>query len=96
MADYIDKLLLPKELKLEPEHIALVISDKFKGQGMEHLLTCLEENHRNVVMVPTNCILTVFSRWTSVLINLPRSSYADSSMTGTQHKYVSSCKEESK
>ena len=61
MRDYIDKIILPyvrnkrEELKLHPAHPALVIFYKFTGQGTESILTLLEENHVNVVMVPANC-----------------------------------------
>ena len=61
MKAYIEKILLPyingkrKELKLQPDHPALVMFDKFTGQGTESLLQLLEDNHINVVMVPANC-----------------------------------------
>ena len=61
MKAYIEKILLPyvsrkrKELKLSPDYPALVIFDKFTGQGTESLLELLEENHIHVVMVPANC-----------------------------------------
>ena len=58
---YIEKILLPyvnrkrEELKLKPDHPALVIFDKFTGQGTESLLELLEANHIHVVMVSANC-----------------------------------------
>ena len=61
MKMYIEKILLPyvnrkrEELKLKPDHPALVIFDKFTGQGTESLLELLEANHIHVVMVPANC-----------------------------------------
>lgn len=61
MKAYIEKILLPyinskrRDLKLHPDYPALVIFDKFTGQGTESLLKLLEDNHIHVVMVPANC-----------------------------------------
>ena len=61
MKAYIKKILLPyvrdkrKELKLIADYPALVIFDKFTGQGTEKLLKLLEDNHIYFVMVPANC-----------------------------------------
>lgn len=61
MKAYIEKILLPyvrdkrEELKLAADYPALVIFDKFTGQGTENLLKLLEENHIYFVMVPANC-----------------------------------------
>ena len=61
MKGYIEKIILPyitkkkEELKLQPDHPALVIFDKFTGQGTESLLELLEDNNIHVVMVPPNC-----------------------------------------
>ena len=61
MKAYIEKILLSysnrkrRELKLHPDYQALVIFDKFNGQGTESLLNFLEDTHIHVhvVMVPT-------------------------------------------
>lgn len=42
------------ELKLEPDHRALVIFDNFNGQCTEDFLKLLENNHFDVVLVPAN------------------------------------------
>ena len=61
MKDYIQKILLPyiskkrKELKLSPEYPALVLFDKFTGQGAQELFDLLQNNNLNIVVVPTNC-----------------------------------------
>ena len=51
MKVYIEKILLPyvrdkrKELKVTTDYPALVIFDKFTGQGTENLLKLLEDDH---------------------------------------------------
>ena len=61
MKDYINEILLPyisrkrKELKVHEDHPALVIFDKFTGQGTESVLKLLQDNHIHFVMVPANC-----------------------------------------
>ena len=51
MKAYIEKILLlyvrdkRKELKLTTDYPALVIFDKFTGQGTENLLKLLEDDH---------------------------------------------------
>ena len=61
MKAYIEMILLPyvhemrKELKLAADYPALVIFDKFTGQGTDNLLKLLEDNHIYYVMVPANC-----------------------------------------
>ena len=61
MKAYIERILLPyvrdkrKELKLAADYPALVILDKFTGQGTENLLKLLEDNNIYFVMVPANC-----------------------------------------
>ena len=61
MIAYVERIILPyvsskrKELKLVPDYPALVIFDKFTGQGTESVLQLLQENHIHVVMVPANC-----------------------------------------
>ena len=60
MMDYIEKILLPyvtdkrKELKLQADYPALVIFDRFTGQGTHKVLKLLEDKHINFVMVPAN------------------------------------------
>jgi hypothetical protein len=59
--DYITKILIPyitrkkKELKLNPNHHALVIYDVFRGQCTQAVLEILETKHIDVVFVPANC-----------------------------------------
>ena len=61
MKAYINEILLPyisqkrKERKLHEDYPALVIFDKFTGQGTENLLKLLQDNHIHFVMVPANC-----------------------------------------
>ena len=61
MKDYINKILLPyvkekrKELKLSIDHPALVLFDNFKAQCTSDLLTVLDNNNINVVLIPANC-----------------------------------------
>ena len=58
---YITNILLPyldqtkKELKLDADHHALLIFDNFKGQCTENMLTFLDSNNVNVVLIPPNC-----------------------------------------
>ena len=60
MKHYLEKILIPyviekrKELKLASHHPALVIFDKFTGQGTSDVLKLLEQHHINFVMVPAN------------------------------------------
>ena len=61
MEDYITKILLPyiqkkrEELKLRPDHHALVIYDMFKGQCTQKILELLELNNIDVIFIPANC-----------------------------------------
>ena len=61
MKDYLHKILIPyidekrKELKLSTDYPALVLFDKFAGQGTQELYNILEFNHINFVVVPANC-----------------------------------------
>ena len=61
MKNYIQKILLPyisekrKELKLSSENPALVLFDKFTGQGTQELFDLLQNNNVNIVVVPANC-----------------------------------------
>ena len=61
MNSYAHRVLFPYvakkrvELKLEPDHPALVIFDNFNGQCTEDFLKLLESNHFDVVLVPPNC-----------------------------------------
>ena len=59
--DYIEKILIlyitrkKDELKLNPDHHALVIYDVFRGQCTPAILELLETNNIHVVFVPANC-----------------------------------------
>ena len=61
MEDYILKILVPyivnkrKELKLREDQRALVIFDQFKGQITDKILSLLEQNNLDIVIVPANC-----------------------------------------
>ena len=61
MKDYINLILVPyvqekrRELKLNPDHHALVLYDKFKGQCTPAILKLLVENNIDIVFVPANC-----------------------------------------
>ena len=65
---YIERIILPyitkkrEELKLQFDYPALVIFDKFTGQGTKTALKLLKNNNIHVVIVPANCT----DRWTSV------------------------------
>ena len=50
---YLDRT--KKELKLDADHLALLIFDKFKGQYTENTLTFLDSNNLNIVLIPPNC-----------------------------------------
>ena len=60
MKAYVEKILLPcvskkrEELNLQSDHPALVIFDKFTGQGMDALLQLPEKRNIHYVMVPGN------------------------------------------
>ena len=61
MKDYLQKILIPyvdekrKQLKLSPDYPAMVLFDKFTGQGTQELFHLLEANHIHFVVVPANC-----------------------------------------
>ena len=61
MHNYAEKIIFPyivkkrEELKLAPDHRAVVIFDAFNGQCTENFLKLLESNHINVLLVPANC-----------------------------------------
>ena len=58
---YIERIILPyitkkrEELKLQFDYPALVIFEKFTGQGTKKALKLLKNNNIHVVLVPTNC-----------------------------------------
>ena len=58
---YIERIILPyitkkrEELKLQSDYPALVIFDKFPGQGTKKALKLLKNNNIHAVMVSTNC-----------------------------------------
>ena len=61
MLDYVHKILFPycakkrSELALPPDYRALVLFDNFNGQCTEEILTLLDDNHNNVIIIPANC-----------------------------------------
>ena len=60
MKEYIDHIVLPynnkkKELKLASNYPALLTFDNFKAQCTPEILTLLNQNNINVVLVPANC-----------------------------------------
>ena len=61
MKDYIHKIILPyvqkkrQELKLSCDYPALVLFDNFKGQCTTNILTTLDNNNINVLLIPANC-----------------------------------------
>ena len=61
MVDYLEKILFPyikkkrQELKLDSNHPALVIFDRFRGQCTDNIFALLEDNHVLVAIVPANC-----------------------------------------
>ena len=58
---YIERITLPyitkkrEELKLQSDYPALVIFDKFTGQGTKKALKLLKNNNIHDVIVPANC-----------------------------------------
>ena len=61
MKEYIDHIVLPyinekrEELKLASNYSALLTFDNFKAQCTPGILTLLNQNNINVVLVPANC-----------------------------------------
>ena len=61
MKEYIDNILLPyikekrRNLNLADDYPALVLFDNFKAQCTSNLLTLLDQNNINVVLIPANC-----------------------------------------
>ena len=61
MKEYIDHIVLPhinkkrEELKLASNYPALLTFDNFKAQCTPGILTLLDQNNINVVLVPANC-----------------------------------------
>ena len=61
MHQYINKVILPyicnkrKDLKLPIDLPAVLIFDNFKGQCTLELLTLLDDNNINVILIPPNC-----------------------------------------
>ena len=58
---YIKNILIPflqkkqSALKLDPQHPALVIFDRFKGQCTTKILSLLNDNNILIAIVPANC-----------------------------------------
>ena len=61
MKDYINKIILSyvkqkrEELMLADDHPAVVIFDNFEAQCTSNLLTILDDNNINVILIPANC-----------------------------------------
>ena len=61
MKDYIQKVILPyterkrRDLKLADNHPALVLFDNFKAQCTQELLTILDNNFIDVILIPPDC-----------------------------------------
>ena len=61
MKDYIQKIIVPyvekmrQTLKLGVNYPALLLFDNFKAQCTQQLLTLLDDNFINVLLVPPNC-----------------------------------------
>jgi len=61
MVDYLEKILFPyiekkrMELKLNADHPALVIFDRFRGQCTQRIFDLLEAKQVRLVVVPANC-----------------------------------------
>ena len=61
MKDYVEKIIIPylqkkkEELKLLPDHPALLLFDNFKAQCTTPLLQTLDNNNINVLLIPPNC-----------------------------------------
>ena len=61
MKEYIDKIILPYvkqkriDLKLSNDYPTLVIFDNFKGQCTKKLLSIIDDNNINVILIPANC-----------------------------------------
>jgi len=50
---YVDKMR--QNLKLGVDYPALLLFDNFKAQGTQELLTLLDDNFINVLLIPLNC-----------------------------------------
>ena len=94
MKAYIEKILLPyvrekrKELKLAADYPALLIFNKFTGQGTHNLFRLLEDNHIYFVMVPANC--TDRLQPMDISVNKPAKVFYDSNFrSGTPVRSVS-------
>ena len=61
MLDCVHKILFPysakkrSKLALSPDYCALILFDNFNGQCTEEVLTLLDDNHINVIIIPANC-----------------------------------------
>ena len=74
MKEYVEYILLPyidgkwKSLNLADNFSALVLFNNFRAQCTTAVLTLLDLNNINVVLIPPNCILTACNPWMSVSI----------------------------
>jgi len=61
MVNYFEKVIFPylqekkAELKLEPDHPALLLFDNFKAQCTEDFLKLLDTKNIEVVIIPASC-----------------------------------------
>ena len=61
MKEYFLQIVIPyfsqkrKDLKLPDDYPALLIFDNFKAQITQDLLTFLDDNNINVILIPANC-----------------------------------------
>ena len=61
MKEYFEQIILPyinkkhEDLKLVKNYPALLIFDNFKAQCTKDLLTFLDDNNIQVVLIPANC-----------------------------------------
>ena len=61
MKDYIQKIIFPyiegkrQDLRLADNHPALLLFDNFKAQCTQKLLTMLDNNFVDVILIPPNC-----------------------------------------
>ena len=93
MKNYVEKILFPyvqrkrEELKLSPDHHALVLFDMFKGQCTQAILELLETNNIDVVFIPANC--TDRLQPLDVSVNKPAKTFLVSFRIGMQNNFVS-------
>ena len=94
MKAYIEKILLPyvrekrKELKLAADYPAMVIFDKFTGQGTDNLLS-FSKITTSILSWSLPTALTDYNLWTSASTNLPKVFYDSNFRSGMPVRSVS-------